>query len=102
MDLHVDMGAFESSYVRTTTGLERDLYTHFSIYPNPTNAFLTLESQHPDTHSIEIVSPSGQLIYRTTMEGNLKLINLSPFSKGIYFVRLSSKEGVWVEKVVKN
>ncbi len=76
-------------------------YDTYKLYPNPTTNTLTIESEKPDQHSIEIISLSGQLIFRTEMEGNSKQINLSLFSKGIYFVTVRSKEFVRTEKVVK-
>ena len=71
------------------------------LFPNPTTNLLTIETNQPASHSIEIISLSGQLIYRTEMEGNSKQIDLSPFTKGIYFITIRSNAWVKTEKVVK-
>ena len=71
------------------------------LFPNPTTNLLTIETNQPASHSIEIISLSGQLIYRTEMEGNSKQIDMTPFSKGIYFITVRSDAWVRTEKVVK-
>jgi hypothetical protein len=82
-------------------GIENTCPSELSIYPNPSSSLITIETDRPDYHSIEIVSLSGQLIYRTEMKGGSKQIDLTPFSKGMYFVTVRSKEFVRTEKVVK-
>jgi len=72
-----------------------------SIFPNPTSSLLTIETNKPDHHAIEIISLSGQSIYRTEMSGTSKQIDLTPFSNGIYFITVRSEEFVRTEKVVK-
>lgn len=71
------------------------------IYPNPATDLLTVETDQPNNHLIEIVSLTGQLIYRTEMEGSSKQIDMTPFSKGIYFNTVRSDAWVRTEKVVK-
>ena len=41
------------------------------------------------------------LIYKGDMEGTTHQIDMTPFSKGVYFVMVRSKEFVRTEKVVK-
>ncbi|MFC2115151.1 T9SS type A sorting domain-containing protein [Bacteroidota bacterium] len=72
-----------------------------SIYPNPTNNLLTIETDNPGLYSIEISSLNGQLIYCASKKGNLMQIDLTPFSKGIYFITVRSKKLVWTEKIIK-
>lgn len=72
-----------------------------SLFPNPTNHLLTIKSDQPDFKSIEIISLSGQLIYRTEMEGATRQIDITQFRKGVYFVTVRSKEFVRTEKIIK-
>jgi len=71
------------------------------VYPNPTNRFLTIESDIPDTYFITIYSQNGQMIYRTNMEGSTHQLNLSSFESGVYFITIRSKDFVTTWKIVK-
>lgn len=82
-------------------GFEETVLKDIYIFPNPTNSFLTIEVEQPDHHSIEIISLSGQVIYRTEMDGTSKQIDLTPFSKGVYFITVRSDAWVRTEKMVK-
>jgi len=84
-----------------STGIEESSASVLSVYPNPANSLITIELDKTDQYSIEIVSLSGQLIFRSKMEGGLKQIDLSPFSNGIYFVTAISKEFLRTAKFVK-
>ena len=84
-----------------TTGTEEIMLEKLTIYPNPTNNLLTIESDQSDHYSIEITSLNGQLIYSTEMEGTSIQIDLSPLHKGIYFITVRSKEFVRTEKIIK-
>ena len=89
-------------YKDTTTGIKViSADDQIRIYPNPTNLLLTIETDYPDCYSIDIHSLKGQLIYQEEMEGNSKLIDMTPFSKGVYFITVRSEEFVRTEKIVK-
>jgi hypothetical protein len=72
-----------------------------SIYPNPTNTLLTIETEHPNHYSIEMTSLNGQLIYNAYMEGTTHQIDLSSFQKGVYFITIRSEDFVTTRKVIK-
>ena len=91
----------DSCHVSVIVGITNTNVGRLSIFPNPTNGSLTIETNQPDHHSIEIISLSGQVIYRTEMEGRSKQIDLSPFSKGIYFITIRSKDFVTTSKIIK-
>jgi len=69
----------------------------FTLYPNPTNSFLTIETDKSCSHLIEITSLNGQLIYR----GDETIIDMTPLPKGIYFVTVKSDAWVRKGKVVR-
>jgi hypothetical protein len=70
-----------------------------SIYPNPASDNLTIES--PQKSEIEIVNLQGQLTKSFTAISNKTTIDVSGFAKGIYFVKVKTKNGVAVKKFVK-
>ena len=87
--------------IQQEDNIRTKMHHMFSIYPNPSTSLLTIKTDNPDCYSLEIHSLNGQLIYKEEMEGNSKQIDMSPFSKGVYFITIRSKEGVRTEKVVK-
>ena len=67
-----------------------------NIYPNPTNAQVTVEGV--EVEQIEVYNALGQQVARTC--GNV--IDLSGMGNGVYFFRVTSKEGqMFFEKVIK-
>jgi hypothetical protein len=80
---------------------EEEDHSRFSIFPNPANDLLTLETGSFNQYSIEIATLSGQLIYRTIMEGTTHQLDLSSFQMGIYIMTIRSEDFVRAEKIVK-
>ncbi|MFC2115150.1 T9SS type A sorting domain-containing protein [Bacteroidota bacterium] len=72
-----------------------------SIYPNPIEDLLTIETYIPQHLSIEISSLNGQLIYSREMEGSSHQIDLSSLQRGVYFITVRSKDFVRTEKIIK-
>lgn len=73
----------------------------FSIYPNPTNDLLTIQTNDPGQHFIEITSLNGQLLFNDKVEGPTHQINLYSFQKGLYFITIRSQDYVRTEKIIK-
>lgn len=64
------------------------------IFPNPTTGKISIET---DTFEyVEVYNVSGILIQRS----NRKIIDLSSFDNGIYFVKVMAKQGVSTNKIV--
>jgi hypothetical protein len=74
---------------------------NFRMFPNPTKGILIIEKAIPGQASIEIHSVTGQLILRKDMKSNSKKIDLSDFSRGIYFVTVRSVEFIRTERIIK-
>ena len=84
-----------------TGGIDGNSLSGLSIYPNPTNGLLTIETTNPKPHTIEIHSLNGQLLYRTKLERPTLQIDLSSFQKGLYFITVRSRDYVRTEKIIK-
>jgi hypothetical protein len=85
----------------SATEIEEQSIPGLSIYPNPTNDLLTIETNQPDQHFIEITSLNGQLQYTDRMEGPTHQIDLSSLEKGLYFITIRFREHVRTEKIIK-
>lgn len=101
IDDRVDIGAYESSFPTSEEPLTVLGFETLLVYPNPTINLLTIETAHPDHYSIEIISLNGRVIYNTKMEGSFRQIDMSQFERGVYFIKVRSKELMRMAKVVK-
>ncbi|MGK0455523.1 MAG: hypothetical protein ACJAYY_003022, partial [Paraglaciecola sp.] len=81
--------------------IEKNNNLSFKVYPNPTAAFLYLEtSLENEISSIKIFNINGKLI-ATHLKPGLS-IDLSNYSNGIYFINIKTKQGLSNFKVSKN
>ncbi|HEY0261649.1 MAG TPA: S8/S53 family peptidase, partial [Chitinophagales bacterium] len=76
------------------------------LFPNPTNSKFTLEytSAKNENAQVEFYDINGRKLladnWNVTPTTNRKTIDVSAFSAGVYFVKLSSASGSWASKVV--
>ncbi len=106
---HVLMqSAINEAIAATTVGIggNEAAFSGVSLYPNPTrsNSTLTFDLKEPSPVTIEMLSPSGQLIsqqiYNSPKSGrNTFEINTEALSTGIYFVRLQASDQVSMVKL---
>jgi hypothetical protein len=68
------------------------------VYPNPTTGKITIECEGMER--VEVVDITGKLVYEIPVSNDVLEIDISAFSKGVYFVKVFSAEGVAVERVV--
>lgn len=85
----------------STTGINLNSPTGLSIYPNPANNILTIETSQPGLHFIKVTSLNGQLLYNDRVDGPTFQIDLSSFQKGLYLITIRSRDDVWTEKIIK-
>jgi hypothetical protein len=103
------------SALKTSNGCEPPVNTginilaadnDLTIYPNPSNGTVTISFTPVDrsTHGVEIQNALGQILYKEEVsdlnETYSKSLDLQPFGKGIYTIRLRNKTGEAAKKVV--
>ncbi len=72
----------------------------FEIYPNPVQNVLYFKNFNK-IEKIEIYNTIGKVIF--TNNGNRSHIDISNFEKGIYFIKINTKEkNIFIEKIIKN
>lgn len=72
------------------------------VYPNPSNDVFNIEFNYFTVQKIDVVNIMGEFI--TTIKNSkspIIKIDLSDYPSGIYFVKVSSDEGVKTGKIVK-
>jgi len=72
---------------------------NISVYPNPANDNITIET--PPLSIIEILDIEGQLIKTCKASGNKTYIDVLNFPSGVYVVEVKTEKGVEVKKFVK-
>ncbi len=71
-----------------------------SIYPNPTNGFISLSSS--DSFIIEVIDMTGKVLIIKEKHGEIEIIDLSNQPSGLYFLRLRNSNTVLFRKIRKN
>ncbi len=76
--------------------------SHLSMYPNPNNGIFTVSSiQLEERMNIEITNTMGQVVsnenFRNVTQVN---VNLSSFAKGVYYVKVNTKDGTQLFKLL--
>jgi len=76
--------------------------SNIKLYPNPATEILTIEFSHPEKSiKLNMLSASGQLVYFKTLKNSYtENIDLSGFSKGIYFLQIQNGNLVEIKKIV--
>lgn len=86
-----------------TTITETDNNVTISAFPNPTNGILQIKLNVPTPGYIISVSDiAGQVLRRIETENTLVNIDLSPYARGVYFIRVSSVMSSRLLKIVKD
>ena len=81
-----------------------DFNNKIKLFPNPVVDFLTVETNEIDVREIVILNLLGQTLRTINMRGSLtsEKIDLSYLNSGIYFIRISSKNGKsTIKKIIK-
>ena len=76
-----------------------------SIYPNPTDQLLNIAfNSQVRKVTLYITDMKGREIHRESMEnikaGTIRQINVSHYTKGVYFMKLMNKDQIIIEKIV--
>lgn len=79
---------------------ESEMLNSISIFPNPSNGIFFMNGL-PEDAEIRILNPEGKLIHiLKAMNGQISF-DLSAETAGIYFVKIQSKSGMAIRKIVK-
>ncbi|HRP60966.1 MAG TPA: T9SS type A sorting domain-containing protein, partial [Vicingus sp.] len=85
----------------STTSIEEQLESQFSIFPNPFNEVLTIQNNDNSKITYQLSDAYGQLlISETTQMLNFQLPT-SNFSKGVYFLTITKDNKRFTKKLIK-
>lgn len=92
--------------IKDCTGLDSFAAREMSIYPNPTTGVfnLQLSSSVSDILSIRIIDALGKVILEeenVAIDGTLmRRIDISQFSKGVYYLTVDGEQGLTTKKIM--
>ena len=75
-----------------------------SLYPNPTQAIVNLTIENIESDAIlqaMLTTASGAVLYNKKIDGLYESIDLTQYSPGIYYLRLTANEESHTWKIVK-
>lgn len=70
-----------------------------SLYPNPSNDLITIETSINETHEVQVIDLLGNVVQEITIENGKGKIDLSSLSNGIYKVKIT-REGTTISKSI--
>ncbi|MCL2168033.1 MAG: T9SS type A sorting domain-containing protein, partial [Lentimicrobiaceae bacterium] len=100
----VDSNHFIHVTFTIASSISEPLLYQITIYPNPTTGELTIENGELRIENVEVFDIYGKKLYLSTrplVHSSTVSIDISHLASGIYFVKISTDEGVVMKKVVK-
>jgi len=62
----------------------------FTIYPNPANELLTVETDATDLKLISIITIEGKLVKTVAAEKAKQTIEVTELASGVYFIEIAT------------
>lgn len=92
--------SFFAQYQRIQTDAKDIALNRLPIeaFPNPTDDFMVFRNA-PDGALLQIMDLNGKIQLSTTLAGTRE-VNLQNLSKGVYFAKITSRQGQWIGKIV--
>ena len=85
------------NYLGVTEEYDNGMFD-FELYPNPTNGIITISGEN--IHEVKIWNINNQLLRSITINKKQFNIDLGNLPKGIYFLSVTTNNGVFVKKIV--
>jgi hypothetical protein len=70
------------------------------VYQNEETVFIDFKNSLDNYTNIQLIDLTGKLLFEKNAEQSIEEIKVSEFSKGIYFIRISSKDKIMNQKIV--
>ena len=85
----------------TNVGIENYLESSVTLYPNPAKEYVDIRVNDLNVTGMQVYDVYGKLINTITVIDNPTRINVSSLANGMYFVRVTTEEGVVTKQFVK-
>jgi len=91
-----------SKILANTSAITADKISVFNIFPNPSDDILYLNNVSQNIQQVKIYNNLGSLVYENNSNQLHYSIDVSPFSKGLYYVNVLSFDGILTKKIMVN
>jgi hypothetical protein len=78
-----------------------ELNKQIEIFPNPTKDFLQINADLGGRKELSVLNISGQTVLTDSFLSKNKTLDVSRLPAGIYFVKLTSKDGIVTQRIIK-
>ena len=85
----------------TDVGIVNYLENSITLFPNPANDVVNVQSSMFQVQSIEVIDVYGKVINTVKVVDNPTRINVSGLANGMYFVRVTTDEGTATKTFIK-
>ena len=97
-----NLSDWTASVVQTTTGINGYLESNVTLYPNPAKEYIDVRIDGDvNVTAMEVYDVYGKLINTVNVIDNTTHINVSALANGMYFVRVTTEQGVVTKRFVK-
>ena len=79
---------------------QNDIDASIVVFPNPGSNDINVKA-NSIIKSIQLYDVQGRLLQTKLVDDNTVKMDISDKSKGVYFLKVTSNDGIKVEKVVK-
>ncbi|MEP3837159.1 MAG: leucine-rich repeat domain-containing protein [Algibacter sp.] len=97
------LAVFDASRIVTgtlsTKNLEQEL--GFSIYPNPTNGVVSIQSQQLNNAQVSVYDLNGRALLSKPLNGTSSEINISNMASGVYLLKVQVENSEFVKRIIK-
>lgn len=83
-----------------TKAITKANLSNFNIYPNPASGQINIELENVGQAKITLMDVLGNEVYSITSNSTLMKVDVSTYSKGIYFVKVESGNRISSEKII--
>ena len=86
----------------TTQINDNDFDNHIQIYPNPASERVFINCADRNDFKMEVLNIVGECVLRSHLKRGINSIDISPFSPGVYVIRLIGANETCLKKMIKN
>jgi len=86
---------------KCTSILENDVFAGLNIYPNPSSGIFTIDFAKEGPKSVVVMNAVGSIVFNITTNDNMTNIDLTTFSNGVYFIKVSNDGVVKTIRLIK-
>lgn len=91
--------------VQNPLGLSKEVEAaNFNLFPNPVNEELTIARGNQfgsGVYQFEIIDALGKTVYKAASREDITTVNVADLKRGVYFLRLQTKNGLQTKRFVK-